>query len=565
MIDLSYPALMGLFETHLAPKRSESASFLIWYFENYLRLDTQEAVDSVCDQKGDKGIDGIYLNSDANIIEVYQSKLSQKLGAEIGDKLLREFQGSLSQFESEDALSNLVDSAGDAEVARLIKRLELQGHLSEYDVVGYFVCNSELDANGSAFLNASSNMRFVGKAELTSSFMASDRSLPSPSTFSFSVSGYDVAEYIVDGDNSAIIAPIKASELVRIDGIVNQSVFAFNVRGSLGRTKVNRDIARSISEHDKHKLFPLFHNGITIIAETVDKSDDSVDISNFYVVNGCQSLNALFDSRRGLTDDLRILTKFIKASPTSSLAEMITRFSNNQNGVKARDFKSNNQIQIRLQNEFATTYGDDYFFEIKRGEDSQDTEVITNEIAGQYLMAFDLQTPWATHRKYQIFEELHSDLFGRPIVDADRIVLCHVFASRIDACRESITNVLFSRYALTKFFLLYVLRLLLESDSTARDLMESPKRFVRDPDKRAHLAGTIDVLLSEIVTDLNAEIDQLEEDFDYRGHLRDEKWCKNIAHELAATHKKLVDRDRLDSFARIYEKQTSKVDVIISG
>ncbi len=49
-----------------------------------------------------------------------------------------------------------------------------------------------------------------------------------------------------------------------------------------------------------------------------------------------------------------------------------------------------------------------------------------------------------------------------------------------------------------------------------------------------------------------AEIDQLGEDFDYRGKLRDEKWCKELAHEIAATHKKLVDRGRLDSFEKIF-------------
>ena len=78
MIDLTYPSVLSLIKPHLAPKRTESASFLIWYFENYLRLDRLDAVDAVCDQKGDKGIDGIYLNSDANVIEVYQSKLAQK-------------------------------------------------------------------------------------------------------------------------------------------------------------------------------------------------------------------------------------------------------------------------------------------------------------------------------------------------------------------------------------------------------------------------------------------------------------------------------------------------------
>ena len=51
MIDFNYPAVLDAFPQHVDPKRSESASFLIWYLENYYRLDTLEAVDAVCDQK----------------------------------------------------------------------------------------------------------------------------------------------------------------------------------------------------------------------------------------------------------------------------------------------------------------------------------------------------------------------------------------------------------------------------------------------------------------------------------------------------------------------------------
>jgi hypothetical protein len=44
MIDLDYPKLLDLFREHLDPKRTESASFLIWYLEHYYRLDPLEAV-----------------------------------------------------------------------------------------------------------------------------------------------------------------------------------------------------------------------------------------------------------------------------------------------------------------------------------------------------------------------------------------------------------------------------------------------------------------------------------------------------------------------------------------
>lgn len=555
MVDLTYPAILGNLEPHLAPKRSESASFLIWYFENYLRLDSLEAADCVCDQAGDKGIDGIYLNTDANVIEVYQSKLFQKTDALVGDKLLREFQGSLSQFNSIESLDHLVNTAGDAEVARLIKRLDIIRHISEFEVIGYFVCNGEVDANGQDFLAGAPRIRFFGRSDLESTFVPAKRELSATAPSSFSVTGFEVAEYIVDADHRAIIAPIKASELVKMEGIANQTIFAFNVRGSLGRTQVNRDIAQSIADPGKHKLFPLFHNGITVIAESVERSADSIDVKNYFVVNGCQSLNALFKGKHNLTENLRVLTKFIKASPSSRLAEMITRFSNNQNGVKARDFKSNNQIQIRLQNEFKSIYGGEYFFEIKRGEDPGDLAVISNEVAGQYLMAWDLKTPWATHRKYQIFEDRHSDLFGRPDVTADRIMLCHILASCIDTQKAAINNQLFARYALTRFFLIYVLRLLIESDQSGVDIITKPINFVREPNVRGAFEKAINELLSEVITDLNAEIDQLEDDFDYRGRLRDEKWCNKLAHEIAATHKKLVDRGRLDDFASMFKRQ----------
>jgi hypothetical protein len=147
-IDLTYPKLLDLFREHLDPNRTESASFLIWYLENYLRLDPIEAVDAVCDQPGDKGVDGIYINEDSGTIEVYQSKIFQKKGRTIGDTLLKEFAGTLKQFESTGTLKSMVASAGKADVARLVERLDLINKVGDYAVKGVFISNSDLDHNG---------------------------------------------------------------------------------------------------------------------------------------------------------------------------------------------------------------------------------------------------------------------------------------------------------------------------------------------------------------------------------------------------------------------------------
>jgi len=453
-IDVTYPKLLSLIADYIAPKRTESASFLMWYLEKYYRLDPDESVDSVCDQNGDKGIDGIYVNEGEGTIDVFQSKISQSSSSTIGDTALKEFFGSLSQFKDGTSLDNLVQTAGLAQVAQLVNRLNLKTLLAIHKVRGVFLSNTELDANGQAYLKHCPPIRFVGKSMLRSGYISDARATLAGKPCAFDISGFPISEYIVDAKTKTLIAPVKATELVRLQGISDQSIFDFNVRGPLGKTQVNRDIVASIRDPKKHKLFPLFHNGITFICGKVANTKDKVEIENYYVVNGCQSLTALYENRSEISNDLRILTKFVQLDVQTELPEMVTRYSNNQNGVKPRDWKSNDPVQVRLQNEFKLHYGKVYFYQIKRGEDPTAPEVISNEDAGLYLMAFDLKEPWGTHRKYQVFDDKHADLFARPEVNADRILAYQLCMQIISAKREGIQNQLFGKHALTRFLIL---------------------------------------------------------------------------------------------------------------
>jgi hypothetical protein len=397
MIEVEYPKLLDLFPEHLDPKRSESASFLIWYLQNYYRLDPLEAVDAVCDQSQDKGVDGVFVNDNDQTITVFQSKISQKSNSSIGDASLRTFAGTLSQFQSAEKINNLVATAGDAQVARLLKRLDVVNKIATHELRGEFLANIDIDQNGRDYLNGDDRITFIGKAKLVSSYISDKRDLPVHAQASFDIFGYSVTEYIVDADRKAVIAPVKATELIKLQGIDDQSIFAYNVRGPLGRTKINKEIVASINQKSRHKLFPLFHNGITIIAGKLEADNDVIRVSDYYVVNGCQSLSALYNNHGMITNDLRVLAKFIQMNPASTDAGMITAFSNNQNGVRPRDFKANTQPQVCLQNEFKKHYGGQYAYEIKRGESPGEGVVISNEDAGLYLMAFDLKEPWATH------------------------------------------------------------------------------------------------------------------------------------------------------------------------
>jgi hypothetical protein len=289
----------------------------------------------------------------------------------------------------------------------------------------------------------------------------------------------------------------------------------------------------------------------------MESDSDRLTIENYFVVNGCQSLNALYDNRSFVTGDLRVLCKVIKMEIKSSLAEMVTRYSNNQNGVKARDFMSNNPIQIRLQNEFKEFYNGKYRLEIKRGEISDGEEIISNEIAGLYLISFDLKEPWTTHRKYRVFEEKHADIFARPEVTADRILMCHLIIKTIEKNSDKINNKLFGKYALTEYILLYIVRTILENDESGKIAIQKPHEFVRSDENSVKFCKCIDTIVKDVIVDVNGEVDELGVNFDYRGKLRESTWVKELSKKVIADYLKLVNRNRIESFKVEWKKSAN--------
>ena len=556
MINLEYPAMLDLFREHLDPKRSESASFLVWYLENYYRLDELECIDCVCDQKGDKGVDGIYVSDIDETIYIFQTKISQTQKSSIGDSELKKFSGTLKQFKNKDTVTALINSAKDSQVAKLCERFEIADKVETYKTSGIFICNLELDSNGLYYLKNIDIFQYIGKKELEETYISKERNHGLRQTQEFDLTGYISAEYVVDTEISAVIVPLKAIELVKMDGIQNQSIFDYNVRGHLGNTKVNKDIVRSIKDVSLHKYFPLFHNGITIICSEYSNKDNILKIENYFVVNGCQSLTSLYKNKSKLTDGLTILCKIIKIPNESDLITTVTKYSNNQNGVKARDFKANNHIQIRLQNDISKNYGSKYFYEVKRGETPANKIIISNELAGILFIAFDLKEPWTTHRKYQVFDEKHNEIFARPEVTSHRIVFLFLLNECVQMCMPKIENTLFQKYVLTKYFIIYLVGCILEGEPVGKVLIENPEPFIKGSNSKI-LEKILITMIEDIIIDLNSEILELGVDFDYRGKLRDKEWVTHKGKEIVSSYLKQVSRQRIPSFSVEWEKSIS--------
>lgn len=562
-LNLQYAGVLELIEPYVANARTESRAFLAWYLENIYRLEPTEAQDAVTDGSDDKGIDGIYVNHASQTIDIFQSRLTQTERA-VGSGLVTTLNGTLQQLAPEEAIDNLAATTRNVELAnRIVDEGVAQLVRNGYIPRGIVVTNGTIDPSATDYIErANANIVNYDRAKINATYVPAEH-LPVPNTpVDFDITGYDVSEYSVAGIRM-IVAPISATELVKMDGIESGTLFDHNVRQGLGRTNVNKDIVKGIRNQSQHRNFLLYHNGATIVANKVTVTDDQLSLNGYVVVNGCQSLTAFWDNRSHLSEDLRVLVRVIELEHDSPLMDEITRNSNNQNGIKARDFQSNSAIQLRLRAEFIQTFGSDISYSISRGERSSSSEIIDNEAAARILLAFDVKQPWTCHQTYKLFDDLHSDIFARPEVNAARIVALVDAFNVIESKIGLISYELMSKYALTKYFFMLLLREALELDEKGKEFILDPRPFIIDPAHRAALKTAVGKVLEDLAVDLNAEIeDRLEsaDSFDYKSELKSPNAVRSLRTAVLSPYQKAIARGRASGFSSHWREAINNED-----
>ena len=338
-----------------------------------------------------------------------------------------------------------------------------------------------------------------------------------------------------------------------MQGISDATLFSQNVRYSLGNTKVNKSLTASIKNKSEHKNFPLYHNGITVLCNSIDSEDDDrISIENYMVVNGAQSLTSLMNAKSSITQDLKILVRVVELGGNGELSSKITQNSNNQNAIKARDLKSNNPVQMRLKKEVELLNYKNFAFEVKRGETNAGKIAISNEDAGLALLAIDLGEPWSCHQKYKVMDDSHSKIFGRSDVSGAKIVAVRQMIQSLDSALDEFDDGLFGHYTLTRYFLAYAVSEIIKSDPDGRQVFSSFKKLIATDNLDAFLK-TFSDLASTTVDDLNAEVAESVGDglFDYKRELKSPKWCRAMCEKLKAAYSKDVKRKKATPIAQL--------------
>lgn len=162
----------------------------------------------------------------------------------------------------------------------------------------------------------------------------------------------------------AIVCMCNVNEFIRLQNKYHYNqLYTENIRLYLGdRGAVNKDIINTITSNESI-WFPYMNNGISIICDkltignvNVSKNTQSLTLENMQIINGCQTVNALYSAKYGekTKDNFRaanVLVRIYEIAPQKVDFKMnIIKATNNQNAVKSYSLMANDPIQIEIAN-----------------------------------------------------------------------------------------------------------------------------------------------------------------------------------------------------------------------
>jgi len=219
-------------------------------------------------------------------------------------------------------------------------------------------------------------------------------------------------------ENSCVLL-CTASEFNKIltspEGLIRKSLFEDNVRDYQGDNSINKEIDRTIM--DEPQKFALLNNGITIVCEKFNQTNDKVLIKKPQIVNGCQTSHVIYYSRNKV--DLSKVPVIIKLISTENdeITNQIVRSTNRQNIVYEEAFEATKPFHKELE-EYINAVSPKYepFYYERRSKQYNHNPLIKNyqrinlRIIVQSFVGMFLNEPHCSHRHETKLVELYKNV-----------------------------------------------------------------------------------------------------------------------------------------------------------
>jgi hypothetical protein len=162
---------------------------------------------------------------------------------------------------------------------------------------------------------------------------------------------------VIAGIRQAYIGVLPCVELVKLisnsDGRLQKSIFNENVRDFLSNNPVNDEIASTLRDPISQSRLPALNNGITIVAKSIRIIGKKFTLSDFQIVNGCQTSHIVFENQGVLSPETSVSVKMIELDDRELINDIV-RATNRQTEVKDEAFVVLDDFHKKLERFFAS-------------------------------------------------------------------------------------------------------------------------------------------------------------------------------------------------------------------
>lgn len=320
-------------------------------------VDVAAAGQAVVDGGNDNGIDAIYYDPGTATLILVQSKWNNSQGGSIDSAgVLKFVQGARDLISQKKDRFNvkvqarwttIEDALGRVNSVVLVVGYSGSGALDP--VVGHSLkefVDSQNDT-GDMF-----SYEVISQKQLFQYF--AHEAAPPQIDLTIRLSHYG----LVENPLQAVYGQVSATDVAAWYRTYGNNLFAQNIRNFLGvKSEVNTAIGKTLTESPAN--FWYFNNGLTILAEKMKKqaiggADRSVGIfecAGVTIVNGAQTAGTIGRNLTGESEASLQARIIVVDDPNSPMGQLITRASNTQNRIDARNFVALDPQQERIRTE----------------------------------------------------------------------------------------------------------------------------------------------------------------------------------------------------------------------
>ena len=274
----------------------------------------------------------------------------------------------------------------------------------------------------------------------------------------------------IDGVKEAYIGIIPLHGFINLisdsDNNIQKTLFYDNVRDYQGLNPVNKEIKNTLRDENEQLKFPIFNNGVTIVAKNLNKVGTYFKVKDFQIVNGCQTSHLLFDNLKKIDSENVFVPLKLICSDNQEVINNIIKATNRQTEVKIEAFESLKDFHKSLQSYYDSFPKENKIYYERRPREYDAIfppipryRIVTLAAQINAVISMFLNEPHSTHRYYGELLKAYSGKIFQEHHKPDIYYVSSLALIKVDSIIKS--NKIHFKYRKFKYHILNTLRVLI--------------------------------------------------------------------------------------------------------